>query len=121
MSEQKSVQAQICDDVTTTSRRRRHNDHVDAGYAWVIVVCSFVLQVSDRSVFSRRSIDPSLLIGLQGVSCGISFSVGVFFVEWLDVFGQPHDVTAWVGSLNTGLMFACGEWWVTKLRSLLRT
>ena len=45
----------------------------------------------------------------QGISCGISFSVGVFFVEWLDVFDEAHDVTAWVGSLNTGLMFAIGK------------
>ena len=46
---------------------------------------------------------------VQGAACGISFSVGVFFVEWLDSFEQTHDVTAWVGSLNTGLMFAGGK------------
>lgn len=56
--------------------------------------------------------DVSVSALLQGIACGISFSVGVFFVEWLRVFDEAHDVTAWVGSLNSGLMFAFGEYTV---------
>ena len=39
------------DDVTIV--KTRHNDHVDAGYAWVIVACSFVLQVRVKLTLIR--------------------------------------------------------------------
>ena len=60
----------------------------DGGYGWVIVASSFFL---------------------QAISGGIAFSVGVFFVEFLTEFNQGKGMTAWIGSINTGLLFGAGK------------
>ncbi len=60
----------------------------DGGYGWVVVMSSFLL---------------------QAIGGGIAFSVGVFFVEFLGTFGQGKGATAWIGSINTGLLFGAGR------------
>ncbi len=60
----------------------------DGGYGWVVVASSFLL---------------------QAIGGGIAFSFGVFFVEFLSTFSQGSGTTAWIGSLNTGLLFGAGE------------
>ena len=60
----------------------------DGGYGWVVVVASFLLQT---------------------VSGGIAFSVAVYFVEFLETFKGGKGETAWVGSINTGLLFGAGK------------
>ena len=60
----------------------------DGGYGWVIVFCSFML---------------------QAISGGIAFSVGIYFVEFLDTFGRGTGATAWIGSINSGLLFGAGK------------
>ena len=43
-------------------------------------------------------------------SVGLAFSVGIYYPEWLADLGAGHTATAWVGSINTGLLFAGGKW-----------
>lgn len=44
----------------------------------------------------------------QALSVGLAFSVGVYYTEWLDAYGQSQGLTAWIGGLNTGLLFGAG-------------
>ena len=74
--------------------RGKETDHTrvyrapDGGYGWIIVFSSFML---------------------QAISGGIAFSVGIYFVEFLETFGQGKGQTAWIGSINTGLLFGGGK------------
>lgn len=54
----------------------------DGGWGWVIVVASFM----------------ALLLGY-----GSPQSVGVLYPEWLDAFQESKGMTAWVGSLVSGV------------------
>ena len=46
---------------------------------------------------------------LQAVGGGVAFSFGVFFVEFLLTFDEGKGITAWIGSINTGLLFGAGK------------
>ncbi|CAH1785202.1 unnamed protein product, partial [Owenia fusiformis] len=59
----------------------------DHGYAWMIVLFSFSVHI---------------------FIYGISWSVGVFFVLFLNAFHTVKGVTAWPGSLNTATMYLVG-------------
>ncbi|XP_068114466.1 monocarboxylate transporter 9 [Hyperolius riggenbachi] len=54
----------------------------DGGWGWVIVTASFFIQF---------------------LCYGSPLSVGVLYVEWLDVFDEGKGKTAWVGSLAGGV------------------
>ncbi len=60
----------------------------DGGYGWVVVTSSFLL---------------------QAIGGGVAFSFGVFFVEFLATFAEGKGTTAWIGSINTGLLFGAGR------------
>ena len=60
---------------------------VETRYGYVIALCSFLL---------------------QAISGGISFSVGGYYIEFLETFGESKGLTAWIGSLNSGLLFGGG-------------
>ncbi|KAK1166396.1 monocarboxylate transporter 9-like isoform X1 [Acipenser oxyrinchus oxyrinchus] len=55
---------------------------LDSGWGWVIVVASFLCQF---------------------LAYGSPMSVGVLYPEWLDTFRQGKGMTAWVGSLVSGI------------------
>ncbi|KAK6482001.1 monocarboxylate transporter 9-like [Huso huso] len=55
---------------------------LDGGWGWVIVVASFFCQF---------------------LAYGSPMSVGVLYPEWLDTFRQGKGMTAWVGSLVSGI------------------
>ncbi len=61
---------------------------LDGGRGWVVVVCSFL----------------ALLLGY-----GSPNAVGILYPEWLLVFGKGKAMTAWVGSLVTGVGLVVGE------------
>ncbi|XP_014668395.1 PREDICTED: monocarboxylate transporter 14-like [Priapulus caudatus] len=65
----------------------RYSRDVDRGWAWVVVGSSFIAQ--------------SLMIGL-------TWSVGVFFVIFLEEFKQSSSSTAWISSINTAACMATG-------------
>lgn len=61
---------------------------LDGGWGWVIVVSGFL----------------ALLLGY-----GSPQSVGVLYPEWLATFGEGKAMTAWVGSVVTGVGLIVGE------------
>ncbi|XP_056385873.1 monocarboxylate transporter 9 [Hyla sarda] len=59
-----------------------HQKPPDGGWGWIIVLASFFIQF---------------------LCYGSPLSVGVLYVEWLDVFDEGKGKTAWVGSLAAGV------------------
>ncbi|CAL8261756.1 unnamed protein product [Arctogadus glacialis] len=64
------------------SSETRAQQPLDGGWGWVIVVACFMAQF---------------------LAYGSPLSVGVLFPEWLHVFQEGKGLTAWVGSLVSGL------------------
>ena len=60
----------------------------DGGWGWVIVVACFMAQL---------------------LAYGSPQSVGVLYPEWLNAFQQGKGMTAWVGSLVSGLGLIASE------------
>lgn len=56
------------------------SEHVapDGGYGWVVVFASFMINL---------------------IADGITFSFGLFYVEFLNYFGDSKGKTAWIGSI----------------------
>ena len=42
------------------------------------------------------------------LSSGVSYSIGMYLVTFLEVFEESYAVTSWIGSLNTGTLCATG-------------
>ena len=63
-------------------------DAEKCGYAWVILVSSFILRV---------------------IIFGQLFSTGVLYVHWLDEFKKTRGQTAWIGSIASGTTLLMGE------------
>ena len=42
------------------------------------------------------------------MSIGFNFSIGVYFVTFLDVFKETSGTTAWISSLNLGILCSSG-------------
>ena len=40
---------------------------------------------------------------------GFSYSLGLFYEEFLEIFGETKSKTSWIVSLNYGLMCATGN------------
>jgi MFS family permease len=59
----------------------------DGGYGWVVVFASFMI---------------------NAIADGITFSFGVFYVEFLDYFGEGKAKTAWIGSLFMAMPLLSG-------------
>ena len=60
----------------------------DGGWGWMIVMACFMAQL---------------------LAYGSPQSVGVLYPEWLSVFQQGKGMTAWVGSLVSGLGLIASE------------
>ncbi|XP_064619207.1 monocarboxylate transporter 13-like isoform X2 [Lineus longissimus] len=60
---------------------------VETPYSWAVMVATFIGQV---------------------MIYGISWTVGVYFVIFLDVFQQGKGATSWVGSINTACTYLAG-------------
>ncbi|CAH1792529.1 unnamed protein product [Owenia fusiformis] len=78
--------------LTTSSKvqkehnRKTRNDK-DGGYGWFIVLLSMFAHI---------------------ITYGVSWTVGVFFVLFLNAFHATKGVTAWAGSLNTACLYIVG-------------
>jgi hypothetical protein len=59
----------------------------DGGWGWVVVLGSFVI---------------------QNLTVGSTYTFGVLFEDFLQVFGQSQSTTAWVGSIQTSLLYFTG-------------
>ena len=60
----------------------------DGGWGWVVVFASFLVHV---------------------IVDGITFTFGVFYMEFLEYFGESKGKTALVGSLLAGFYLMSGE------------
>ena len=61
----------------------------DGGWGWVVVIASLFINI---------------------IVDGVCFSFGVFYVAFLDHFGESKGKTAWVGSLIPGMYLGMGEY-----------
>ena len=43
------------------------------------------------------------------ITSGVSYSIGLYYVTFLEVFGETAALTSWVGSLNYAALCATGE------------
>ncbi|XP_014675208.1 PREDICTED: uncharacterized protein LOC106815275, partial [Priapulus caudatus] len=61
-----------------------HMDHVDHGYAWVVLFASFFINM---------------------LVLGITNSFAVYYTVFLRAFGKTKASTTWIGAMHVGLMF----------------
>ncbi|XP_044288931.1 monocarboxylate transporter 14 isoform X1 [Varanus komodoensis] len=77
-----------CEDTDSKARGRiKPNPDIDGGWAWMIVLSSFLVHI--------------LIMGSQ-------MALGILNVEWLEEFSQSRGLTAWVSSLSMGITLIVG-------------
>ncbi|GIX80701.1 monocarboxylate transporter 12 [Caerostris extrusa] len=59
----------------------------DGGWGWVVVFCSFMIHV---------------------IVDGVTYTFGIFYLEFLRYFGESKGATAWVASIMVGTTFCVG-------------
>ena len=64
-----------------------HDPAPDGGWGWFIVLSSFLL---------------------QALTIGITYTFGVIFVKFMDVFGADEATTSWIGSIQPCLLYLTG-------------
>lgn len=75
------------DDSEVGSKPVKPNSNIDGGWAWMIVLSSFVVHI--------------LIMGSQ-------MALGILNVEWLEEFNESRALTAWVSSLSMGITLIVG-------------
>ena len=73
---------------TGTTRAPTNDRNVDAGWAWVILTATCVMNTFN----------------------GLVYVTGIFNVMFLERFQQSRQVTAWVGAVQTSSLCLYGEW-----------
>lgn len=59
----------------------------DGGWGWVVVFCSFMIHV---------------------IADGVTYTFGIFYMEFLKHFGESKGATSWVASIMVGTTFCVG-------------
>ncbi len=62
--------------------------HYDSAYSWAVCAAIFIC---------------------NALTLGFSYSIGVYYVVFLDVFGHSSGITAWMSSLNFGSAMFIGK------------
>ncbi|XP_009951296.1 PREDICTED: monocarboxylate transporter 14 isoform X2 [Leptosomus discolor] len=75
------------DDSKVGSKPVKPNPNIDGGWAWMIVLSSFLVHI--------------LIMGSQ-------MALGILNMEWLEEFNQSRGLTAWVSSLSMGITLIVG-------------
>ncbi|KFQ18193.1 Monocarboxylate transporter 14, partial [Merops nubicus] len=75
------------DDSKVGSKPIKSNSNIDRGWAWMIVLSSFLAHI--------------LIMGSQ-------MALGILNTEWLEEFNQSRGLTAWVSSLSIGITLIVG-------------
>ncbi|KFP25430.1 Monocarboxylate transporter 14 [Colius striatus] len=75
------------DDSKVGSKPIKPNPNIDGGWAWMIVLSSFLVHI--------------LIMGSQ-------MALGILNMEWLQEFNQSRGLTAWVSSLSMGITLIVG-------------
>lgn len=60
----------------------------DGGWGWVVVFCSFMIHV---------------------IADGVTYTFGIFYMEFLRHFGESKGATSWVASIMVGTTFCVGK------------
>ena len=68
----------------------------DGGYGWVVTFASFMVNV---------------------LVDGVCFSFGIFYLAFLENFGESKSKTAWIGSALNGMYLSMGEF--SRIRTAL--
>ena len=63
----------------------------DKGRCWLVIFCAFIVYF---------------------LIYGFAYSIGVFYDEFLDVFGESKGTTAWISSLNYGFLCFIGMFYL---------
>ena len=66
---------------------------MDEGYSWIVLAASFVTNM---------------------LTIGFTYSIGVYYVEFLSVFNESKGYTALISSLNFGML--CGVGMLDRLK-----
>ncbi len=61
---------------------------MDSGWSWVVCFVAFVSHL---------------------LTVGFSYAIGVYYVEFLEVFNESKGTTAWISALNYGVLCCGGE------------
>lgn len=75
------------EDSKVGSKPTKPNPNIDGGWAWMIVLSSFLVHI--------------LIMGSQ-------MALGILNMEWLEEFNQSRGLTAWVSSLSMGITLIVG-------------
>ncbi|NXJ60642.1 MOT14 protein, partial [Rostratula benghalensis] len=75
------------DESKAGSKPIKPNPNIDGGWAWMIVLSSFLVHI--------------LIMGSQ-------MALGILNMEWLEEFNQSRGLTAWVSSLSMGITLIVG-------------
>ena len=60
----------------------------DSGWSWVVCGITFVIKM---------------------LTNGFSYAIGVYYVEFLNVFNESKGTTAWISGLNLGVFLGVGK------------
>ncbi|KAG5683471.1 hypothetical protein PVAND_012749 [Polypedilum vanderplanki] len=67
-------------------QRSKHPD-IDGGWGWWVVFASFAIHI---------------------VTDGVTYTLGIFYVEWLDYFNSGKAETSWIASILVGVTLCSG-------------
>ena len=70
-----------------------HTPAPDGGWGWFIVLASFLL---------------------QALTIGITYTFGVMFIKFMDVFESDEGTTSWIGSIQPCLLYLTGTYNLMK-------
>ncbi|XP_041060585.1 monocarboxylate transporter 14-like [Carcharodon carcharias] len=82
-----NIEYQSEDSARPRSEKQITNPNTDRGWAWMVVLASFIMHV--------------LVMGSQ-------MALGILYVEWLEEFNQSRGLTSWIGSLAMGISLIVG-------------
>lgn len=66
-------------------------DPPDGGWGWVVVFASFMIHV---------------------IADGVTYTFGIFYVEFLEYYKESKGTTAWVASIMVGTTYCIGEYFL---------
>ncbi|KAG8445502.1 hypothetical protein GDO86_010315 [Hymenochirus boettgeri] len=81
------MEKELDQDVKSGARTKRLNPNIDRGWAWMVVLSSFLVHL--------------LVMGSQ-------MALGILNMEWLEEFNQSRGLTAWISSLSMGITLIVG-------------
>lgn len=76
------------DSMRKASEEHKMPDPPDGGWGWVVVFASFMIHV---------------------IADGVTYTFGIFYVEFLEYYKESKGTTAWVASIMVGTTYCIGK------------